>query len=174
MSACKVGGGHWPETPPSTDHPRIAHSSPLRTDTAPLQRGTRDRGLALCRATQKPPSSAAGSLSLSMSPSPLVSHSGCTGHHHVVAIDIHGLAFSPQTKAQPRKGSRRVFCHLPEITSSLFSSPAPSPARNMSRTRMGQSSSSWDRNSLEFDNKTQKLCLKKMGKKRFRIISSKG
>lgn len=97
-----------------------------------------------------------GAYSQPTSPSPPVSHRGSTGHHHLVTVVLCSLAFSPQTKAQLCRGSRRVFCHLLKATSTLFSTPAPSPAGNISRTSTGCSSPSRDRNILEFDNKKLK------------------
>lgn len=154
MSACKAGGGRSPACHPSLQ--KHLHSGGGR--------GTKDQ---LCAVqASNPHHLQPGSSSSLTSPSPPASHSSCTGHHHVVTVVICRLAFSPQTKAQPDRGSRRAFCHLPNTTSALFSAPAPSPAGNMSRARTGQSSSSWERNSLEFDSKEQKKTQSKTGEKK--------
>lgn len=111
-----------------------AEITPVRSDTPALQRGTRDQGPALFHTAQKSPPLAAGNLGPTDVPSPPVSHSSCTGHHRSHSCHLQAGFFS-SVRSRVHRGFRRVFCHLLKAASVLFSAPAPSPSRKVSRAR---------------------------------------
>lgn len=134
LPACRMGGASHKH--PSRDHPPIT----CRVRHTCTPGGTRDRGPGLCHTAQKPPALAARNLGPTNVPSLPVSHPSCTGPHRSHSCHLQAVLFS-SVRSRVHRGSRRVFCHLLRATSVLFSAPAPSPARNMSRDK---SSLSWN------------------------------
>lgn len=141
------------------------YSSPVSPDTPSLRRGTRDRGPALCHPGRKPHHWQLGAPSPPAPPSLPVSH--CAGHHRLVTATVCRLAFSLKPKHSPADapGGCFVTSPRPPLSFSLHQ-PLPLPE---TQAWTEQSSSSWDRNSLEFDNKEQGGKKKAGKKKRFRM-----